>query len=128
LKEEFNLTFVCITHDLSVAMHVSRTIAVMYLGVIVEYAPVKLLHHASAHPYTRALLSAEPVALPKRLQTGNRIILQGEIPSPISPPSGCRFRTRCPIAQPICAEKVPDFRKLAVDHYVACHFRWIARR
>jgi peptide/nickel transport system ATP-binding protein/oligopeptide transport system ATP-binding protein len=94
----------------------------MYLGVIVEYAPVKLLHHASAHPYTRALLSAEPVALPKRLQTGNRIILQGEIPSPISPPSGCRFRTRCPIAQPICAEKVPDFRKLAVDHYVACHF------
>ena len=97
LKEEFNLTFVCITHDLAVAMHVSRAIAVMYLGVIVEYAPVAVLHRHSAHPYTRALLSAEPVALPKRLQTGQRIVLQGEIPSPVSPPSGCRFRTRCPI-------------------------------
>lgn len=122
LKEEFNLTFVCITHDLAVAMHVSRAIAVMYLGVIVEHAPVAVLHGHSAHPYTRALLSAEPVALPKRLQTGQRIVLQGEIPSPVSPPSGCRFRTRCPIVQPVCAAKVPDFRRLADDHYVACHF------
>ena len=122
LKEEFNLTFVCITHDLAVAMHVSRAIAVMYLGVIVEYAPVAVLHGHSAHPYTRALLSAEPVALPKRLQTGQRIVLQGEIPSPVSPPSGCRFRTRCPIVQPVCAERVPEFRKLADEHYVACHF------
>jgi peptide/nickel transport system ATP-binding protein/oligopeptide transport system ATP-binding protein len=122
LKEEFNLTFVCITHDLAVAMHVSRSIAVMYLGVIVEYAPVAVLHRASAHPYTRALLSAEPVALPKRLQTGQRIVLQGEIPSPVSPPSGCRFRTRCPIVQPVCGERVPELRRLADGHHVACHF------
>lgn len=122
LKEEFNLTFVCITHDLAVAMHVSRAIAVMYLGVIVEHAPVAVLHRHSAHPYTRALLSAEPVALPKRLQTGQRIVLEGEIPSPVSPPSGCRFRTRCPIVQPVCAERIPELRKLADDHYVACHF------
>lgn len=122
LKDDFNLTFVCITHDLAVAMHVSRAIAVMYLGVIVEYAPVSELHHNSAHPYTRALLSAEPVALPKRLQKGQRIVLQGEIPSPIAPPSGCRFRTRCPIVQPLCAEELPKFRRLADNHYVACHY------
>ncbi len=122
LKEEFNLTFVCITHDLAVAMHVSDVIAVMYLGVIVEYAPSEVLHHQSAHPYTRALLSAEPAALPKRMQSGQRIVLQGEIPSPVSPPSGCRFRTRCPIAQSVCAEKVPEFRPLAEGHLVACHF------
>jgi peptide/nickel transport system ATP-binding protein/oligopeptide transport system ATP-binding protein len=103
-------------------MHVSRAIAVMYLGTIVEFAPVSELHHRSAHPYTRALLSAEPVALPKRLQTSKRIVLQGEIPSPVSPPSGCRFRTRCPIVQPVCAEKQPDFRRIASAHFVACHF------
>lgn len=122
LKDEFNLTFVCITHDLAVAMHVSDVIAVMYLGVIVEYAPSDVIHRRSAHPYTRALLSAEPAALPKRLQGGQRIVLQGEIPSPVSPPSGCRFRTRCPIAQAVCAEKVPEFRPLADGHLVACHF------
>jgi oligopeptide/dipeptide ABC transporter ATP-binding protein len=122
LKDEFNLTFVCITHDLAVAMHVSDVIAVMYLGVIVEYAPSEVIHRHSAHPYTRALLSAEPAAMPKRLQSGQRIVLQGEIPSPVSPPSGCRFRTRCPIAQAVCAEKVPEFRPLADGHLVACHF------
>jgi oligopeptide/dipeptide ABC transporter ATP-binding protein len=127
LKDEFNLTFVCITHDLAVAMHVSDVIAVMYLGVIVEYAPSELLHHHSAHPYTRALLSAEPAALPKRLQGGQRIVLQGEIPSPVSPPSGCRFRTRCPIAQAVCAEKIPEFRPLADGHLVACHFPLIEK-
>jgi oligopeptide/dipeptide ABC transporter ATP-binding protein len=128
LKEEFNLTFVCITHDLAVAMHVSDVIAVMYLGVIVEYAPSELLHHHSAHPYTRALLSAEPAALPKRLQTGQRIVLQGEIPSPVSPPSGCRFRTRCPIVQSLCAEKVPEFRPIAEGHMIACHFPLVEGR
>jgi oligopeptide/dipeptide ABC transporter ATP-binding protein len=122
LKEEFNLTFVCITHDLGVAMHVSDVIAVMYLGVIVEYAASGIIHRKGAHPYTRALLSAEPAVLPKRLQTGQRIVLQGEIPSPVAPPSGCRFRTRCPIAQAVCAEKVPEFRPLAEGHFVACHF------
>jgi oligopeptide/dipeptide ABC transporter ATP-binding protein len=122
LKQELNLTFVCITHDLAVAMHISRTIAVMYLGTIVEFAPVAGLHQRSAHPYTRALLSAEPIALPKRMQTANRIVLQGEIPSPVSPPSGCRFRTRCPIVQDVCAEKRPDLRKISDGHFVACHF------
>lgn len=127
LKDEFNLTFVCITHDLAVAMHVSDVIAVMYLGVIVEYAPSDVIHRRSAHPYTRALLSAEPAALPKRLQGGQRIVLQGEIPSPVSPPSGCRFRTRCPIAQGICAAKVPEFRPLADGQLVACHFPLIEK-
>lgn len=122
LKEELNLSFVCITHDLAVAMHVSRAIAVMYLGIIVEFAPVDALHRRSAHPYTRALLSAEPIALPKRLQSAKRIVLQGEIPSPISPPSGCRFRTRCPIAQPVCASEVPEFRRIDEGHFAACHF------
>jgi peptide/nickel transport system ATP-binding protein/oligopeptide transport system ATP-binding protein len=122
LKEEFNLTFVCITHDLAVAMHVSNVIAVMYLGVIVEYARSEVIHTRSLHPYTRALLSAEPAVLPKRMQSGQRIVLQGEIPSPVAPPSGCRFRTRCPIAQAVCAEKVPEFRPLAEGHLVACHF------
>ncbi len=128
LKEEFNLTFVCITHDLAVAMHVSDVIAVMYLGVIVEYAPSEVIHRRSAHPYTRALLSAEPAALPKRLQSGQRIVLQGEIPSPVAPPSGCRFRTRCPTAQAVCAEKVPDVRPLADGHLVACHFPLVETR
>ncbi len=128
LKDEFNLTFVCITHDLAVAMHVSDVIAVMYLGVIVEYAPSEVLHRHSAHPYPRALLSAEPAALPKRLQSGQRIVLQGEIPSPVAPPSGCRFRTRCPIAQALCAERVPEFRPLAEGHLVACHFPLVEGR
>jgi len=122
LKEEFNLTFVCITHDLAVAMHVSNVIAVMYLGVIVEFARSDVIHRHGAHPYTRALLSAEPAVLPKRMQMGQRIVLQGEIPSPVAPPSGCRFRTRCPIAQALCAESVPEFRPLADGHFVACHF------
>jgi oligopeptide/dipeptide ABC transporter ATP-binding protein len=97
------------------------------IGVIVEYAPSEVIHRHSAHPYTRALLSAEPAALPKRLQGGQRIVLQGEIPSPVSPPSGCRFRTRCPIAQGICAEKVPEFRPLADGQLVACHFPLIEK-
>ena len=122
LKRDLDLTFVCITHDLAVAVHVSRLIAVMYLGKIVEYAPTDIIRRTSAHPYTRALLSAEPVALPKRLQSEKRIILQGEIPSPISPPSGCRFRTRCPIVQPVCARDAPPLREVAPEHLVACHF------
>lgn len=122
LKRELDLTFVCITHDLAVAVHVSRLIAVMYLGRIVEFAPTDNIRRSSAHPYTRALLSAEPVALPKRLQSDKRIILQGEIPSPISPPSGCRFRTRCPIVQPVCARETPPLREIAPEHTVACHF------
>ena len=122
LQEEFHLTYVCITHDLAVAMHISDRMAVMYLGCIMECGPTLEIARRSAHPYTRALLSAEPVALPSRLQTDVRVVLHGEIPSPISPPSGCRFRTRCPVAQERCAAEVPALRPIAEGHAVACHF------
>jgi oligopeptide/dipeptide ABC transporter ATP-binding protein len=121
LKEEFNLTFVCITHDLAVAMHVSRAIAVMYLGVIVEHAPVSELHHNSAHPYTRALLSAVPVPEPGAVR--DRIVLTGDVPTPIDPPSGCPFRTRCYKVQDVCATVRPTLEPVAGgDHRVACYF------
>jgi len=122
LQAEFGLTYVVITHDLAVAMHVSDRVAVMYLGRFMEVAPVAALEAGARHPYTRALLSAEPVALPSRLVTGTRILLQGEIPSPVDPPSGCRFRTRCPMAAPLCAEQEPAWRAPAPGHRVACHF------
>ncbi|PWS34520.1 peptide ABC transporter ATP-binding protein [Falsiroseomonas bella] len=121
LQAEFGLTYVIITHDLAVAMHVSDRLAVMYLGRFVEVAPAATLEQAARHPYTRALLAAEPVALPSRLVTGARMPLQGEIPSPVDPPSGCRFRTRCPVAEPRCAAAEPAWRQVAPGHRVACH-------
>jgi peptide/nickel transport system ATP-binding protein/oligopeptide transport system ATP-binding protein len=121
LQAEFGLTYVVITHDLAVAMHVSDRVAVMYLGCFVEVAPAAALEQAARHPYTQALLSAEPLALPSRLITGRRIALQGEIPSPVNPPSGCRFRTRCPLAEPRCATQEPAWREVAPGHRVACH-------
>ena len=121
LQAEFGLTYVVITHDLSVAMHVSDRIAVMYLGRFMEYAPVAAIQRRPLHPYTRALLSAEPVALPSHMVTEARIVLQGEIPSPVDPPSGCRFRTRCPLATPRCAAEEPAWRELEEGHRVACH-------
>jgi peptide/nickel transport system ATP-binding protein/oligopeptide transport system ATP-binding protein len=122
LQAEFGLTYVVITHDLAVAMHVSDRVAVMYLGRFMEAAPVEALRSRPLHPYTQALLSAEPVALPSRLVTGRRVVLAGEIPSPVEPPSGCRFRTRCPISQPRCATAEPTWREAAKDHLVACHY------
>jgi peptide/nickel transport system ATP-binding protein/oligopeptide transport system ATP-binding protein len=121
LQAEFGLTYVVITHDLAVAMHISDRLAVMYLGRFVEVAPAATLEQAARHPYTRALLAAEPVALPSRLVTGARMPLQGEIPSPVDPPSGCRFRTRCPGAEPRCAAQEPAWRQVAPGHRVACH-------
>ncbi len=121
LQAEFGLTYVVITHDLAVAMHVSDRVAVMYLGRFVEVGPAASLEQDARHPYTKALLSAEPVALPSRLVTGTRITLQGEIPSPVDPPSGCRFRTRCPIAVPRCAAEEPAWRAPEPGHRVACH-------
>jgi oligopeptide/dipeptide ABC transporter ATP-binding protein len=122
LQRDLGLTYVFITHDLSVVSHISERIAVMYLGRFVELGPTENVSGRPLHPYTQALLSAEPLPLPSTMRSDHRIILQGEIPSPIDPPSGCRFRTRCRYAQSRCAEQTPDWRELAPDHWVACHF------
>lgn len=122
LQRDLGLTYVFITHDLSVVSHISDRTAVMYLGRFVELGPTEGVSERPMHPYTQALLSAEPLPVPSSMRTDRRIILQGEVPSPIDPPSGCRFRTRCQYAQALCAEKAPDWRELAPDHWVACHF------
>ncbi|MFC0284122.1 ABC transporter ATP-binding protein [Camelimonas abortus] len=122
LQREFGLTYVFITHDISVVSHISDRIAVTYLGRFMELGPAAEVTERPLHPYTRALLSAEPVPLPSSMRTSRRILLEGEIPSPVSPPSGCRFRTRCPFAQARCAAETPQWRPLRPDHWVACHF------
>ena len=122
LQRELGLTYVFITHDLAVVSHISERIAVMYLGRFVELGPTEGVSERPLHPYTKALLSAEPLPLPSSMRSGKRIVLQGEIPSPIDPPSGCRFRTRCRYAQGICADTTPEWRELMPDHWVACHF------
>lgn len=122
LQRDFGLTYLFITHDLGVVSHVSSRIAVMYLGRFMELGPAEDLAERPLHPYTQALLSAEPIPLPSTMRRDRRIILQGEIPSPTRPPSGCRFRTRCPHAQPICATDDPDWREAAPGRFVACHF------
>lgn len=122
LQREFGLTYVFITHDIAVVSHISDRIAVTYLGKMMELGDAEDVVERPLHPYTRALLSAEPVPLPSSLRVDRRIILEGEIPSPVSPPSGCRFRTRCPSMQPRCAEEVPAWREVKPGHRVACHF------
>lgn len=122
LQDRFDLTYLFIAHDLSVVRHISDRVVVMYLGKVAEVADRDDLYNMAAHPYTQALLSAIPVPDPTVEANRERIVLQGDLPSPANPPSGCRFRTRCPIAADKCANEEPPLTQIAPDHWVSCHF------
>ena len=121
LQREMGITYLFVSHDLSMVRHISHRVGVMYLGHLVEVANVHDLYADMRHPYTRALLSAVPVADPDLAANANRIILQGDVPTPIDPPSGCPFRTRCRFSEKRCAETRPELREVAPGHLVACH-------
>ena len=121
LQEKLGLTYLFIAHDLLVVRHISDRIAVMYIGKMVELADAETIYTKPLHPYSQSLLSAVPVPDPKIARANKRIVLKGDIPSPLNAPSGCPFRTRCQYAKPICAEQVPEFQEVEKGHFVACH-------
>lgn len=121
LQDKLGLTYLFIAHDLLVVRHISDRIAVMYIGKMVELADAETIYTRPLHPYSQSLLSAVPVPDPKIARANKRIVLKGDIPSPLNAPSGCPFRTRCQHAKPICAEQVPEFQEVEKGHFVACH-------
>lgn len=121
LQNEMGLTYLFIAHDLSIVKHISNRIGVMYLGKMVELADSYELTFHSVHPYTKSLISAIPIADPETSRKSKRIVLSGDVPSPVNPPSGCHFRTRCPYATELCAQQDPEWREISKGHYAACH-------
>lgn len=119
LQEEFNISYLFISHDLAVVEHISNRVAIMYMGKIVETAPRRNLYGSPRHPYTKALLSAIPVPDPRSRIKG--AVLRGDIPNPVNPPSGCTFRTRCPMVLAVCSQEVPEMKEVEPNHFVACH-------
>jgi len=121
LQDQFSLTYLFIAHDLSMVRHLCDRVAVMYLGIIVELADRDELYDNPLHPYSQALLSAVPIPDPKKDRARQRIILTGDVPSPLNPPSGCRFHPRCPLAVDRCKVEIPEWREVAPNHWAACH-------
>lgn len=122
LQDRLGLTYLFIAHDLSMVRHISNRMAVMYLGKVMELADRDEIYLRPIHPYTQALISAVPVPDPEIAENRNRLILQGDIPSPANPPVGCNFNTRCPFVKPLCLQSEPDYQEILPDHWVACHF------